>query len=103
MKKLLHTVRNILQDKRGFWGLLALGAAMLGAHAYSSHQQEKQQKRALQQMEEEAAKNQIKPTIVDESQAAEERRKRNALKQGRASTVLAGDYRQSATKRLLGE
>lgn len=54
-------------------------------------------------MEEEMAKNEVKPTIVDDSRQQEERRKRNQLKQGSASTVLAGDYRQSAAKRLLGE
>ncbi len=103
MKKLLEQVGNILKDKRGFLpALLAIGA-MFGASMYSAHKQEKAQKEAMKQMEEEAAKNKVKPTIVDESAAQEEARKRNALKQGRASTILAGDYRQSAVKRLLGE
>ena len=103
MKKLLEQVGNILKDKRGFLpALLAIGT-MFGASMYSAHKQEKAQKEAMKQMEEEAAKNKVKPTIVDESAAQEEARKRNALKQGRASTILAGDYRQSAVKRLLGE
>ncbi len=103
MKKLLIAVQKILQDERGFLGLALLGAALAGASMYSAHKQDKAQKKALKQMEEEAAKNEVKPTIVDNSQAEEERRKRNQLKQGSASTVLAGDYRQSAAKRLLGE
>ena len=103
MKKLLNAVKDILQDRRGFLGMLALGAAMLGASMYSAHKQDKAQKRAMKQLEEEAAKNEVKPTIVDDSRQQEERRKRNQLKQGSASTVLAGDYRQSAAKRLLGE
>lgn len=63
----------------------------------------KEQQRAMERMQAEAEKNKVKPTIVDESAAQEEARKRNALKKGRASTILAGDYRQSAVKRLLGE
>ena len=103
MKKLLSKAKDILNDERGFLGMLALGAAMLGASMYSAHKQAKEQKRAMKQLEEEQAKNEVKPTIVDDSRQQEERRKRNQLKQGSASTVLAGDYRQSAAKRLLGE
>lgn len=103
MKKLLEQVGHILKDKRGFLGALLAIGAMLGGTMYSAHKQEKAQKEAMKQMEEEAAKNKVKPTIVDESAAQEEARKRNALKQGRANTILAGDYRQSAVKRLLGE
>lgn len=98
MKKLLA----ILKDNRGFWGL-ALGALALGAGLWSSHKQAKEQKKAMKKLEEEAAQNEVKPTIVDEGRAEEERRKRNQLKQGSASTQLVGDYRQSAAKRLLGE
>lgn len=103
MKKLLNAVKNLLQDQRGFLEALALGAALFGASLYSAHKQEKEQKKAMKKLEEEAAKNEVKPTIVDDSRSQEERRKRNQLKQGSASTVLAGDYRQSAAKRLLGE
>lgn len=103
MKKLLSKAKDILNDERGFLGMLALGAALLGASLYSGHKQAKEQKRAMKQLEEEQAKNEVKPTIVDDSRQQEERRKRNQLKQGSASTVLAGDYRQSAAKRLLGE
>lgn len=103
MKKLLSKAKDILTDERGFLGMLALGAAMLGASMYSAHKQDKAQKRAMKQLEEEQAKNEVKPTIVDDSRQQEERRRRNQLKQGSASTVLAGDYRQSAAKRLLGE
>lgn len=103
MKKLLSKAKDILNDERGFLGMLALGSALVGASLYSGHQQAKEQKRAMKQLEEEAAKNEVKPTIVDDSRQQEERRKRNQLKQGSASTVLAGDYRQSAAKRLLGE
>lgn len=86
----------------GPWGA-AVGAGMGAYSADQADKQEKAQKKAMKQMEEEAAKNKVKPTIVDESAAQEEARKRNALKKGRASTILAGDYRQSAVKRLLGE
>ena len=103
MKKLLSKAKDILTDERGFLGMLALGAALLGASMHSANKQAKEQKRAMKQMEEEMAKNEVKPTIVDDSRQQEERRKRNQLKQGSASTVLAGDYRQSAAKRLLGE
>lgn len=103
MKKLLDEAKRILRDRRGFLGALALGAALLGASLYSGHKQAKEQKKAMKQMEEDMAKNEVKPTIVDDNRAQEERRKRNQLKQGSASTVLAGDYRQSAAKRLLGE
>lgn len=50
-----------------------------------------------------------KPTpqmVEDNTKAVEEERLRNAKKQGRASTILAGDWRASSTgagKRLLGE
>ena len=86
----------------GPWGA-GVGAGMGAYSADQADKQEKAQKKAMKQMEEEAAKNKVKPTIVDESAAQEEARKRNALKKGRASTILAGDYRQSAVKRLLGE
>lgn len=103
MKKLLSKTKDILTDERGFLGALALGAALLGGSLWASHKQEKEQKKAMKKLEEEQAKNEVKPTIVDNSKAEEERRKRNQLKQGSASTVLVGDYRQSAAKRLLGE
>lgn len=50
-----------------------------------------------------------KPTpqvVEDNTKAVEQERLRNAKKQGRASTILAGDWRASgngAGKRLLGE
>lgn len=50
-----------------------------------------------------------KPTpqvVEDNTKAVEQERLRSAKKQGRASTILAGDWRASSTgagKRLLGE
>jgi hypothetical protein len=85
---------------------IALGAMVLGstaATAYSAHKQGKAQERAMKKAAEEAEKNKVVPTITDNSTALEAARKRLAGKRGAASTVLAGDYRQSAAKRLLGE
>jgi len=46
----------------------------------------------------------VKPTVVeDTSRAVEQEHLRQQRKRGRASTVLAGDYRSGAAKRLLGE
>lgn len=81
----------------------AVGAGLGAYSGYQTDKTEREQKKAAKKMEEEMAKNEVKPTIVDDSRQQEERRKRNQLKQGSASTVLAGDYRQSAAKRLLGE
>lgn len=103
MKRLLETVKFFLRDERGFLGMLALGAALLGGSLYAQNRQQKAQKEAMKQMQEEAEKNQVKPTIVDNSRAEEARRRKNNSKQGSASTVLAGDYKTSAVKRLLGE
>ncbi len=86
----------------GPWGA-AVGAGMGAYSADQADKQEKAQKKAMQKMEEEAEKNKVTPTVVDDSVAQEEARRRNAAKRGRASTILAGDYRQSAVKRLLGE
>lgn len=66
--------------------------------ALAAHDAAKEQRRAMERMQAEAEKNKVKPTIVDDSRQQEERRKRNALKKGSASTILAGDYRQSAVK-----
>ena len=44
MKKLLSKAKDILTDERGFLGMLALGAALLGASMYSAHKQDKAQK-----------------------------------------------------------
>ncbi len=85
---------------------IALGGLMLagaGASAYSSHKAAKEQGKAMKKAAEEAEKNRVLPTISDNSSAVEAARKRLAGKRGAASTVLAGDYRQGAAKRLLGE
>lgn len=82
-------------------GAMALGAT--GASMYQQHKAAKEQKRAIKKAEQEAEKNKVLPTITDDSAALESARKRLASRRGAASTVLAGDYRQSAAKRLLGE
>lgn len=81
----------------------AVGAGLGGYSGYQEDKAEREQKKAMKKMEEELSKNEVKPTIVDDSRQQEERRRRNQLRHGSASTVLAGDYRQSAAKRLLGE
>lgn len=46
---------------------------------------------------------QATPTVVDETRAVEDERKRLASRQGRAANILTEDYRQTTGKTLLGQ
>lgn len=46
---------------------------------------------------------QTPPTVVDETRAVEDERKRLASRQGRAANILTEDYRQRTGKTLLGQ
>ena len=48
-------------------------------------------------------KEQVLPEIVDESKKTDAERDRLAKRRGRASTILANDYRVTPGKSLLGE
>lgn len=45
----------------------------------------------------------VLPEIVDESRKTEQERDRLSKRRGRASTILANDYRVTPGKSLLGE
>lgn len=86
--------------------IAAAVAAVAGATSatVSGVKQHDATKRAERRAERAAKQNEVKPQMIeDDSKAVERAKRRNSLKQGRASTVLAGGYQGGGAKRLLGE